>query len=71
MIVKLSRYGRTVFEDVELDDHRRLSCMCKSCGNLKPGQADNCPQAEVIFALCRTVGMAAGVSRCAAYKAKA
>lgn len=70
MIAKLHRYGRVVYEDVELDDHRRLSCLCKSCDRLIPGSENNCRQAEVLFALCRTVGMAVAVSRCAEFKAK-
>lgn len=70
MIVKLHRYGRVVYEDTELDDHRRLSCLCKSCERLTPRSDENCSHAEVLFALCRTVGMAVAVSRCAEYKAK-
>jgi len=60
----VERYGVMTWADQELDALRRTNCLCRRCKRLKPDRPDNCPMAEVVYALCKTKGMAMGVSRC-------
>lgn len=65
---RVTKYGKETWQDQELDAVRRKCCLCLRCTKFQPGEPDNCAMAEVLFALCRTKGMAVGVSRCAEFE---
>ena len=65
ILVKIvERYGRPTIEQPAADAVRRELCLCRHCAKLKPEQADNCPIAEQLFALCTAHGMALTTTRC-------
>ena len=66
---RITKYGWTSWQDSEMDELRRGRCLCLRCANLLPGLS-NCPSAEVLFALCKTRGMAMMITRCADYRGK-
>lgn len=69
MRIQEVKYGKRVTTDQELDRLRATSCLCITCERLTTdSDKENCPMAGVIFSLCRNVGMAVAVSRCAEYK---
>jgi len=63
-VVRVMRHGVETTESPEMDAARREFCLCLHCGNLKPNDPKNCVMAETMFALCKTKGMAMGISRC-------
>lgn len=69
-VVAVHKYGVDTLEDPVADAMRRERCLCLHCQRLNPGDVENCPSAEVLFALCKTRGMAMAVTRCMDYKQK-
>lgn len=67
----VERYGVQTLEDPIGDAIRRERCLCRHCARLQPEQPSNCPSAEVLYALCKTRGMAVSVTRCADFKERA
>lgn len=63
-VAYVERYGVMTHESAEMDAARHKHCLCLCCDNLKPGELTNCVMAETMFALCKTKGMAMGISRC-------
>ena len=49
---------------------RRAECLCLNCGNLKPGQPDNCQIAQALFEVCVRENVALAVTRCPIWKTK-
>jgi hypothetical protein len=60
-------YGKKMWRAVELDELRRTDCLCRNCDLLDKDPEKNCPHAQVLYALCQSVGMAIPVSRCALF----
>lgn len=69
-VAPVHKYGIDTREDPTADAMRRERCLCLHCVRLKPGDVLNCSSAEVLFALCKTRGMAMVVTRCMDYKQK-
>ena len=59
-------YGHDVWTHVELDELRRIECLCRLCARLNPGPK-NCPEAEALYTICQQ-GIALSVTRCKYYR---
>ena len=57
-------FGRTVQVNPTTEAVRRTEDMCLSCGRLKPGQPDNCPDARTLCAMSINDHVATMVTRC-------
>ncbi len=63
-------YGKRVFVNPTTEYIRRAECLCLNCGNLKPGQPDNCQIAQALFEVCVRENVALAVTRCPIWKTK-
>lgn len=48
----------------------RNCCLCFSCGKFKPGDPDNCPIAEAVFANCVKFGIVTPMWECPKFRHK-
>ena len=62
--VQESHYGATVWVNPTTEALRRTECLCLNCGNMKPGQADHCPIALMLYGACVKGNVALTVTRC-------
>jgi hypothetical protein len=58
-LVKIEKYGETVFANQQTEDMRRGECLCFNCASLP-----SCPAAKIGLALCQTYNIAFLVTRC-------
>ena len=68
--VKVTRYGKEVFETPIMDYRRRDHCMCLHCSRMKPGEPNHCEIAAKFYEICKAHGNAFILTRCEAWKAK-
>lgn len=68
---KEAHYGQKVWVNPITEALRKSECLCLNCGNLKPGQPDNCPIAQLFYEICVTNNVAIATTRCFIWKPKA
>jgi hypothetical protein len=61
---KETHYDKEVFVNPTTEPLRKTECLCLNCGNLKPGQSDNCPIAQAFYKVCFRENVALMVTRC-------
>jgi hypothetical protein len=65
-----THYGHEVWVNPTTESLRRSECLCLNCGNLKPGQPDNCHIAQTFYQVCVQNNVALAVTRCPLWKPK-
>ena len=50
---KETHYGQEVLVNPTTESMRKEECLCLNCGDLKPGQPDNCPIAQSFYEICK------------------
>lgn len=68
-IERQEHYGSVVWTHVELDQMRRLHCLCRLCDRCNPGAPDHCGTAAALFRVCQDRDIAMAVTRCPHYSA--
>lgn len=67
---KETHYGQEVWVNPTTESIRKEECLCLNCGNLKPGQPDNCPIAQSFYEICVKKNVAMAITRCPIWKPK-
>ena len=57
-------YGHEVYVNPVTELMRKSECLCLNCGNLKPGQPDNCHIAQELYQICVKRNVAFAITRC-------
>lgn len=63
-------HGRMVWVQSDLKGKHRDHCLCWNCDKLKPGQPDNCPIAQKLYAICVEHGTVNPVYECPEFQPK-
>lgn len=64
-------FGQEVYVNPTTESLRESECLCLNCGNLKPGQSDNCHIAQALYQICVKENVAFPITRCPIWKPKA
>jgi hypothetical protein len=67
---KEMHYGQEVWVNPTTESIRKEECLCLNCGNLKPGQPDNCHIAQAFYQVCVQDNVALAVTRCPLWRPK-
>lgn len=62
--IKYNHHGKEVWVNKDLKGKHKDHCLCFSCENFKPNQADNCEIAEENYSLCKKHNLVLPVYEC-------
>lgn len=65
---KETHYRQEVSVNPTTEPMRKEECLCLNCGNLKPGQPDNCLMARAFYEICVRENIALMVTRCLSWR---
>lgn len=67
-VERYEHHGREVTVLSAIKGEHRSLCLCwQGCAKFKPGEPDNCPIAQSLYALCVEHGLTTPVGECAEF----
>lgn len=67
--ISYDHHGATVFVRKDLKGEHRKHCLCYDCAEFKPGvPEENCPIANMIYALCIALDVVTPVWECPKFR---
>ena len=62
--IQVLKYGALVWQDPEMDEARKTSCLCLRCVKMRPGTTEHCTIAAEGYAMCKKHNVAYMMTRC-------